>query len=145
MMLWRPYLAVLLAGLSSCSQQSRLQCIIGPTFKVLIRNNGYAKFAGDEFLICPSADGKTCDKHNKLKVYSPMQLAVAIVGDDVAVKQIGGSVTSFRTDPGGEADPDYLTSHAINLNFVKAREEYSRSWWVKTFVDGREVALKDCG
>ena len=130
-----------LVWLSACSQQVWTQCLIGPTFKVRLTGNVPSGLDGYDYTICPLKDGKSCDDYNQVKSLRPSQLMISIIGDDVVVRQAGGSIGIYKTDPIGMSDPNYLLAHHIYLTLNKAEKGES---WVKGFVGSREVRLANC-
>lgn len=132
-----------LLALSGCALPSRSQCLVGPTFKVLIKSNIPSALDGYDYLICPTPDGKSCDRHNRLQTLGPIHISVSIIDNDILVSQVGGSIGSYQSDPGGMSDPNYKQSHPIYLSFFKAMPDPVGTD-IKGFIGDRRVALRDC-
>jgi hypothetical protein len=129
-------------ALSSCSSGdfSPIGCLTTQKGFVIVKADRGGALDGTDYIVCTSTTPFSCDKYNELRALRPIGLHIDVRGAAITIRQSGGSVGSFATDPVGMVNPSYKRSMPIEFVYKPT----ASAGGITYFIDGKPVGLHEC-
>ena len=143
----RKIITAALLTLASCTPSRHFEtigCLNADHSNVVLisRTTNNSALDGYDYKICTTGHGMSCGSYDTVTALRPVSIYVYVLADAVRVKQVGGSVGNYVTDPAGMQNPAFKTSTPIELSYQRSGNQSAGD--VKYFIGSNQTPLLKC-